>query len=1375
MSTRTMSTRTISTRLAIEGEAEYKAKLKSINAELALHKSELEKVQARYKDSANGLEALSAKQSALQRQIEALNQKHSAQASMLERAQQAQREYAYQVEQSSGKLERAKARLEELKNSAGDTSAVEAKLAAEIEKHTKSLDAAEEAMQKAANTVTYYQKQLNNTERDQYKLGDELKRTERYLDEAKASADGCAHSIDQYGKEVKGAGESAEDFAAGAQRAGAGIEHLGRLLAAAGVAGAVKEIADALNECVDTFASFQSQMSAVEAISGATGAQLAALGDKAQAMGATTAFTATEAAQALEYMAMAGWKTDDMLGGLEGVMHLAAASGESLASTSDIVTDALTAFGLTARDSARFSDVLAAASANANTNVGMMGETFKYAAPVAGSLGYSIEDTALAIGLMANSGIKGSEAGTALRTALTNLAKPSDTVAAYMEELGVSLTDSAGNVRSLSGLIGLLRDRFSDLSEAEQAEYAAGLAGKEGMSGLLAIVNASEADYQKLTSAIETCNGAAERMAETRLDNFAGQMTLLSSAADGLKLAVGQQLTPALTDLAKAGTDVLTWGADFIGQHPEVVAGMSALAAATGVLTVGAGALTVAYIAQAHAEDIAAAKMAILNVVTAANPFVLAATAAAALVAALGAYVAVMEGSSDSTKKFTGSLQESKAAYDDLMASMGEEKASTQSLADSLKGLLAVEDKSAAQKAVIAKKIDELNEAVPGLNLAYDEASDSLSDVETGMKLTVDAMDAMLERAAKQDEYNAQVDRLSELYSEQAEIAARLKDATAELAEAEEGSADAGYQSASAYAAASGAQETHATAVAGLSATVNELTAAEQANAAQIAELEAATAAYEETQAAAIDQGQAQAAAVAALREQMAALQVSYVESKAKAIDSLERQMGLFEEMDGKAKTTIEELTKTLSNQAKYTEDYAANIKKAMELGVDEGLVKKLSDGSQQSAQILDAIVKGGSDDIAALNAEFAKVEEGKNQFGGLMAEMELDFSKKMANMTRELADAIQEMNEYEEARKVGQNNIQGLIDGSSDPGLRGALEAKYRQLALGALAAYKAAVDQHSPSREFAKAGGNDIQGLIEGAEGEFANLSAVYGEAARVAWESYRAASEEGRSALEGAKAALDAMDSLFAAKDGARKAKYELWERTDGKYAGSAEKYKKQLEMLDAQMKEQETVVRAAEEAHKAMVSQYGDACQASYEYEKRLLEEKLALQDLRDELERVTEEKQKLALQTLKQQIQLEWDTSGVGRAAAASKGSGGMTPYEAAAIAGTDLIMPDGTRFSTAYADATQGAMTAMARHYPSTMEEPRESQAVARQLETITAAAVNAMAGAAGGGVSGPLTINVVMPDGKVLASVVADPLVAQMEANGTPIVNVRR
>jgi TP901 family phage tail tape measure protein len=306
-----------------------------------------------------------------------------------------------------------------------------------------------------------------------------------------------------------------------------------------------------------TTADFDAGMSEVKAISGATGTEFKQLETKAIQMGAKTKYSATEAASAFKYMAMAGWDTNDMLSGISGVMNLAAASGEDLATTSDIVTDALTAFGLSAKDSSHFADILAQASSRSNTNVGLMGETFKYVAPVAGALGYSAEDCAVAIGLMANSGIKASQAGTALRSLFTRLAKPTDTVAAAMEKYNITLTDANGNMKPLSTLMSEMRDRFSGLSEAQKANLAATLAGQEGMSGLLAIVNSSDADFKNLTDSINNADGASERMAKTMQDNLKGSFTIFKSTVESAAISIGKKLTPEVRKFVDTGTNLV--------------------------------------------------------------------------------------------------------------------------------------------------------------------------------------------------------------------------------------------------------------------------------------------------------------------------------------------------------------------------------------------------------------------------------------------------------------------------------------------------------------------------------------------------------------------------------------------------------------------------------------------------------------------------------------------------------------------------------------------------------------------------------------------------------------------------------------------------
>ena len=355
-------------------------------------------------------------------------------------------------------------------------------------------------------------------------------------------------------------------------------------------------IAAAGTAAVKTAADFDAAMSKVAAVSGATGEDLDALRDKAREMGAKTKFSASEAADAMNYMAMAGWKTGDMLEGIEGIMNLAAASGEDLATTSDIVTDALTAFGMSADDSSHFADVLAAASSNANTNVSMMGETFKYCAPVAGALGFSCEDTAQAIGLMANSGIKSTQAGTALRTIMNTLAGDVKICGDSIGEVEIATTNADGSMRDLNDILADCRSAFSQLSESEQASAAQALVGKNAMSGFLALMNAAPSDIQKLEGAISTCsdeidgyNGVTAKMAAVMQDNLGGQLTILKSQLQELAISFGEILMPAIRSIVSRIQGLIDKFNALSPATKETIVKVALVAAALGPLLVVVG------------------------------------------------------------------------------------------------------------------------------------------------------------------------------------------------------------------------------------------------------------------------------------------------------------------------------------------------------------------------------------------------------------------------------------------------------------------------------------------------------------------------------------------------------------------------------------------------------------------------------------------------------------------------------------------------------------------------------------------------------------------------------------------------------------------
>ena len=478
---------------------------------------------------------------------------------------------------------------------------------ASYQKQQSAIEATRSKLESLQKQHDLLQKEISETtgstaglEREKVKLEERIKNTEGALERQSQKLETTGARLKEAGvdtgnlaqkdqeltakiKELESAQDKAADSAASfGEKASQGITAVGDALAAAGIAMALKEVADAFMECVGIAADFQEAMSTVEALSGANAQEMAALSEAAKELGATTKFTAKESADAMGYMAMAGWDANDMLQGMDGVLQLATASGEDLAMVSDIVTDSLSAFGLTARDTAHFSDVLAAAATSSNTNVSIMGETFKMSASVAGALGYSIEDVAVAMGLMANSGVKGSIAGTALRNTFNGLLEGVTLTGAAFGEYEYSAIKADGTMKDFGSTIDELRGYFDQMTEAERVANAQAIAGQRGYNGLLAILNATDEDYASLTNSINNCTGAAQRMANIKLDNLNGQLTLMDSAWDALKTTIGEEFNPELQSLAEIGTDVLSWINGFVQEHPALVKGIMAAVGAVG-------------------------------------------------------------------------------------------------------------------------------------------------------------------------------------------------------------------------------------------------------------------------------------------------------------------------------------------------------------------------------------------------------------------------------------------------------------------------------------------------------------------------------------------------------------------------------------------------------------------------------------------------------------------------------------------------------------------------------------------------------------------------------------------------------------------------
>lgn len=1060
-----MAVRTISTKLAVEGEAEYKQKIASCNSELKTLKSSLALVQSEYKNNANSMEALTAKGEALNAMQTAQAKKVAELEKALANCQKAQTTYADRVAEAEANVSKYEKALADLKDSTGDTTEEQAALTAELEKWKEELANAQAGQAAAERGAQNWQQQLNKAKVELNDTTDAIEKNNQYLAEAEQSADGCATSIDKYGKEVKDAGKESKDFGDKSKDA---VNQLAATLAAAGITAAVKEIAEALLDCSKAAETFETSIAKVATIADTSSISLEEIQAKIITLSSETGKSASAIAEATYSAISAGVDTASAVEFVEKATRLAAGGFTEAETAVDVLTTALNAYDLSVEETERVSDILITTQNLGKTTVDALAQSVGKVIPLAAAYGVEMDNLGAAYAVLTANGVATAEAGTYLKAMLNELGDSGSTVAGVLkEQTGKSFADLMAGGASLGDVLAILGDSVGGNATAFNELWSSTEAGV----GALSIFNKGAENFNSVLGEMQNSAGATSAAYGTMADTTEFAEQRMNTALENLKITIGTQLNPALEKLYNTGASAFEWASDFVEENPWIVSAISALVIGIGTLAAGV--------------TIATAATAAFNAVLAANPVGLVVAGVVAATAALAAFCLSIGAADEDTRAFTESLEETKTAYEELSASMEEEQAATAATADSLKSLLEVEEKSAAQKAAISEMVAKLNEDVPNLGLAYDAASDSIN-------MTTEALDALVEHAAAQEEYEAQVARLSELYTEQAEITARLEEAQAALAEAQE----------------TGSGNTRT-----LQNNIDELTASLEDNQAQIAALEEESAEFGEWQEKSAQATQEMQSTVSGLISEMEALQTAYEDSHAKAVESIEGQLGLFNELDGSAKTSIDNLIETLKGQVSYMETYAANIQKAMEIGVDEGLVKKLSDGSEESAQILAAIVAGGEDEIAALNEQLAKVEEGKNAFGDAVAEMETDFSDKMADIEKRMQGCVDELDVSVEAGAAGAATIEGYIEGAES--MRSSLVSTYRSLARAANNAYKSELDIHSPSRVFKEDGRNTIRGDIEGAEEMRGELERTYESLAQSAIRAYERGQPKGTEA--------------------------------------------------------------------------------------------------------------------------------------------------------------------------------------------------------------------------------------------------------------------
>lgn len=618
--------------------AQFKANITDARRQISLANAEFKKNTAGAKTwaaSITGLEAKLRQLAAVERNQKTIlqelkNQYETVKREMGEASPEAQR-LQVSIANQEAAIAKTEREMQEYNQQLEKLKAEEAAAESSFDKLTSAIDEQETELEQLKQA--YMSAKLDGNAEEADRLAREIEKLSTELNQNKLAMDAAAKEAEQLDHSMDGLDDAAASASSGFSTFKIALGNLVSDVIMRAIQG-LKELAV---ETVRVGMEFDSSMAKVGAISGATGEELLMLRDKAKEMGETTIFSSTEAADALSYMAMAGWKTEEMLSGIDGVMSLAAASGEDLAKTSDIVTDALTAFGLSAADSGHFADVLAAASSNANTNVSMMGETFKYAAPIAGALGFSVEDTALAIGLMANAGIKGSQAGTSLRTIMTALSKDVTITGSALGEVTIATTNADGSMRDLSDILADCQEAFAGLTESEQASAAEAIVGKNAMSGFLALMNSGSGDVEKLAGAIADCDGEAQRLADTMTDNLGGDVTKMKSNLEALQLSIYEKLEPSL----RKGVEALNKLIDAIGfvvdHGTEFIAVLGGMAAAVGAYLAYTTAVTVmteGWMALSIVQKAVAAGQVLLNAVMMANPIGLIIAAIAGLVAA---------------------------------------------------------------------------------------------------------------------------------------------------------------------------------------------------------------------------------------------------------------------------------------------------------------------------------------------------------------------------------------------------------------------------------------------------------------------------------------------------------------------------------------------------------------------------------------------------------------------------------------------------------------------------------------------------------------------------------------------------------------------
>lgn len=947
----------------------------------------------------------------------------------------------------------------EIQETEGYSSALENKLIskqAQIDKTTTSLHTYEQRLAATGNT-------LREAGVDTTQLTAETTRLETEVDKLKDQQVDLKKTMDEAGEGAKGFGEKSVEA----------LDAVESVLATAGIAKALGEIKDAYMDCINTAGDFEASMSNVEALSGASGDELEALSDKAKEMGATTKFTAGESADALSYMALAGWNTQSMLEGISPVLNLAAAANMDLAQASDIVTDYLTAFGLKASDTTHFVDVMAYAMAHSNTDVIQLGEAYKACASTATSLGYSVEETTAVLATMANAGVKGGEAGTALNAIFTRLATNTKKCGDELANYGVNIYDAQGNMQSLSSILTGIAGVWGDLTDQEQANLAKTIAGTNQYSKLQTIMaGCSEAaaeggqSFSDYTAALNNCAESADKMAGTMLDNMNGRLVLMQSAADGLKIAIGEDLTPTMSGLYDVGAQVLGWMQGFVEENPGVIKGIAA-----GTVTLGglAGAITAVNAALKLSKVLAPTLTTVAPVLGTAA---LAAGGVAAVVALLSSAandtVPSVQELTTAAHNMGNAMKEAGTDYDTTLSGMEATASVADQYISKLEAIEAATGGNTAGNTEYHDTLARLSALVPGLADDIDLETDSIKGGTEALRQHTDAYVADAKAQARQDYLNTLYEKYRDVLSESAENEVKLNAAKAKVEKSNAGmvisydkllatlgmtdeqfkltygtvqdlpwrtmSEDV-QQLRSEYLSYSADLVTARREVENYTEAMAQDQEAIDAAEAEYQEAAAAINGMADAQDSAADSAEDVAAALSAAQNNIQGIISAYNEAYDAALKSVSGQYDLWDTAEKIVATSASSINSALESQITYWDSYNQNLEslnaRAADIDGLSAVIASFADGSKDSVNAIAGMASASDADLAKMVQNYQELQEAQKTTSESMADLETGMSNAMDEIAQNVADSVADMNLSDEAKESAQATIQGFVDGA--------------------------------------------------------------------------------------------------------------------------------------------------------------------------------------------------------------------------------------------------------------------------------------------------------------------------------------------------------